>query len=200
MRVFSHRVNTVKELLSTDRSFGVEVDLRAGPEGRIILAHDPFVDGEDFSEYLKSFSHNGIILNIKCDGIERSVIEILEKHKITDYLFLDTSLPTFYDISSKGNNRFFVRYSSIEPLELAVTNSQLASWVWVDCFEDLILTKQNVSIIKKHGLKICLVSPELHGREDSVKDFIEKLQANNLKIDAVCTKSKFISSWSQLSY
>ena len=63
-----HRINTVNELKNIDKQFGVEIDLRDDHKsGKLILAHDPFSEGEYFEEYLKEYCHNygTLILNIK---------------------------------------------------------------------------------------------------------------------------------------
>ena len=47
-----HRINTVKELKNIPLSYGIEIDLRDNLNGDIYIAHDPFVNGELFSEFL----------------------------------------------------------------------------------------------------------------------------------------------------
>ena len=51
MIYISHRINTVKELDLIPTEYGVEIDVRADGE-KLILAHDPFNEGE----VLESFS------------------------------------------------------------------------------------------------------------------------------------------------
>ena len=47
MKIYSHRVNTISALEKIDPSCGVEIDLRS-KNGSLILAHDPFIEGELF--------------------------------------------------------------------------------------------------------------------------------------------------------
>ena len=58
-----HRVNTIEGLEKIDPKYGVEVDLRAY-DGRLILNHEAFEDGQDFEKYLEKYQHSFLILNI----------------------------------------------------------------------------------------------------------------------------------------
>ena len=56
MILISHRINTIKELKQTNKSYGVEVDLRDEKRG-IYVNHDPFKKGILFKDYLKNYKH-----------------------------------------------------------------------------------------------------------------------------------------------
>ena len=77
----SHRINTIKKLNKTPKCYGVEVDLRDYKK-KIILSHDPFKSGESFDEFLKKYDHKFLILNIKSEGIEFTILKSLKKFKI----------------------------------------------------------------------------------------------------------------------
>ena len=184
MKLIKHRINNKKQLRINDVD-GVELDLRYH-NSDIILHHDPFQKGENFEEFLKIFSLNFIILNIKSEGIEEEVLRLLKKYNVPDYFFLDTSIPFMVKYINRGWTKFAVRFSEYEPLELALKFKDKAEWVWVDCFTHLPLTKESHTQLKKH-FKICLVSPELQGYPNSmIKEF--KKQIEGFEIDAVCTK------------
>ena len=86
-----HRVNKMDELKNIDTQFGVEIDLRDDHKsGNIILAHDPFIDGEYFEDYLKIYKNNTLILNVKSERIEIESLNLLEKYNINNYFFLDS--------------------------------------------------------------------------------------------------------------
>jgi len=58
-------------------------------------------------------------------------------------------------------------------------------WVWVDFFKDIWYDSDFLNSLKKTGLKVALVSPELHNKKseiNKVKDII-----SSVKIDAICT-------------
>ena len=52
---------------------------------------------------------------------------------------------------------------------------------------DGVINHETYEILKNAGFRICLVSPELHGRDiDVTKDYRKEM--THFKIDAVCTK------------
>ena len=63
-------------------------------------------------------------------------------------------------------------------------------WVWLDLFTNQIpLTNQEYRELKQKNIKICLVSPELHGRDITSTHVVkEALDEKHIKMDAVCTK------------
>ncbi len=185
MKIIHHRINTASELRTFDESEGVEIDLRYH-NSDIILHHDPFSKGEKFEDFLKKFSLNFIILNIKSEGIEEEVLRLLKRYNVPDYFFLDTSIPFMVKYINRGWTKFAVRFSEYEPLELALKFKDKVEWVWVDCFTHLPLTNESYTQLKKH-FKICLVSPELQGHQLFKIEEIKK-QIQDFEIDAVCTK------------
>ena len=61
-------------------------------------------------------------------------------------------------------------------------------WVWVDCFTKLTLNTNKSELLKNAGFKLCLVSPELQGRQEDLLLYKVKVRKQNLNFDAVCTK------------
>ena len=94
MIYIAHRKNTIDELIETDLKYGVEIDLRSY-NGNVILHHDPMSVGEDFDNWLRYYNHNFLILNVKEEGLETSIIKYLNKYRIENYFFLDQSI--FFD-------------------------------------------------------------------------------------------------------
>jgi len=195
---YCHRINTSEELNYVENNFGVELDLRdKGDE--LILAHDPFTDGELFSNYLKNFNKKSIILNIKSERIEHKILDLLKERGIDDYFFLDSSFPMIYKLSKFGEKNIAIRFSEYEPLDMVEKCKDMVKWVWVDCFKKFPLNKENYQKIKEWGLKICLVSPELQGhpveRIETIKKYIFE---NNIEVDAICCKYYNVEKWLQL--
>ena len=60
----------------------------------------------------------------------------------------------------------------------------------MDCFTKFIITKDMADKLHKMKFKICLVSPELQGRnaEKEISSTVSFLKQNEIEIDAVCTK------------
>ena len=80
MHRIKHRVNTRKELLSCSKELGVELDIRSNGKN-LIIHHEPYVDGESFEEWIIGFNHGTLILNVKEEGLEKRLIEIMKKKK-----------------------------------------------------------------------------------------------------------------------
>lgn len=185
MLKIAHRINTVEQLRNIPFDQGVELDLRP-LINKIIIHHDAFIEGEDFEDYLKNYKHSMIILNTKSEGMEERLIELMDKYGIEDYFFLDLSLPFLIKYMKKGIKKIAIRFSEYEPVEFVMKFAGKVDWIWVDCFNDLPLNKDNYGILSQH-FKFCLVSPELQGHPlERISEF--KTQLEGLKIDAVCTK------------
>lgn len=190
----AHRINTLQELTAIPTTVGVEIDLRDKNE-KIILQHDPFKYGEDFENYLQHYKHRLIILNIKSERIEFKVIELLKKYNIQNYFFLDSSFPMIYTLSQQGEKNLAIRFSEFEELDTILKVKDRVSWIWVDCFTKLPLNKMIFAKLKSTGLKLCLVSPELQGRNSDIENYSNFLQKEGFAFDAICTKQKNISRW-----
>ena len=136
MHYIAHRVNSIQELLNTPTEYGVEIDLR-DYQDQIILQHDPLKDGECFEEYLKNYNHGTMILNIKSEGIEPTVLKLIEKYNVSNYFFLDCSFPMINLLSSKGERNIALRFSEFEGTDTLYSMAGKVDWVWVDCFTRL---------------------------------------------------------------
>jgi len=189
MKLISHRRNTVAELLETDSKYGVEVDIRSEGD-RLIIHHDPCVTGESFNEWIGKYKHGTLILNVKEEGLEARLISLMESKGIDDYFFLDQSFPFLVKWSKAGVHKCAVRVSEFESIDTALTLAGKVDWVWVDCFNYFPLTEQDAQKLKSAGFKLCLVSPELQGRDANVEisKLASLLRERNIVADAVCTK------------
>ena len=189
MKLISHRRNTVSELLATDSKYGIEVDIRSKGD-RLIIHHDPFVAGESFDEWIDAYRHGTLILNVKEEGLEARLIALMQSKGIADYFFLDQSFPFLVKWSKAGEHRCAIRVSEFESIETALTLAGKVDWVWVDCFTRFPLSEHDARSLKDAGFKLCLVSPELQGRDANVEipHLVSLLKERNIAADAVCTK------------
>ena len=189
MNIISHRRNTVSELLATNTKYGIEVDIRSDGN-RLIIHHDPCVGGESFDEWINAYQHGTLILNVKEEGLEPHLIALMKTKGIADYFFLDQSFPFLVKWSNAGEHRCAVRVSEFESIETALTLAGKVEWVWVDCFTHFPLSEQDAKRLKDSGFKLCLVSPELHGRDAKVEilQLASLLKEKKIVADAVCTK------------
>lgn len=194
MEYIAHRINTINELIKLPSEYGVELDVRdCGKD--LVIVHNPFEEGENFEEYLKNYHHGTMIVNVKSERIEHKIIELLDKYNIKEYFFLDSSIPMIYLLSNNGNKNSAVRFSEIEPIELALAMRGRAKWVWVDCFSKLPINQNDYNLLKVAGFKLCLVSPELQGQPEKISKYKKYLKDNNIVFDAICTKSYNIDLW-----
>ncbi|HAS73460.1 MAG TPA: hypothetical protein DCS67_04890 [Clostridiales bacterium UBA8960] len=194
MEFICHRVNTKDALENVDLSYGVEIDLR-DENDQLILSHDPFSNGETFESYLERYKHGTLILNIKSERIEHRVLELIQKHKIGKYFFLDSSFPMIHLLSNQGERNIALRYSEFEGMDVIRNMAGRVDWIWIDCFTKFPLTKDTFSEMKALGYKLCLVSPELQGRDDEIELYKALISERGIHFDAICTKSYNISRW-----
>ena len=195
MEFIAHRINSKSELQELSVDFGVEIDLRDHPDGHIHIAHDPFDEGERFDEYLKQYRHGTMILNVKSERIEFRILELLKKYAIDNYFFLDSSFPMIHNLASNGESKIALRFSEFEGIDTLEAMKAKIDWVWVDCFTKLPLDFDIYSELKQMGYKLCLVSPELQGRDQEIEEYKAYLQENRIVFDAICTKAHNIKRW-----
>lgn len=196
MEIIAHRINTIKELVNLPSRFGVEIDLRDSLNGNIYLSHDPFIVGEDFEKYLKNYRHGTMILNIKSERIELKCIELLKKYNIHKYFFLDSSFPMIFLLSKHSVKNVALRLSEYEGMDTIRNMAGKVDWVWVDCFTKIPIGENDYKELKSLGYKLCLVSPELEGREEDIEKYKKYIFDNHIKFDAVCTQNSNITRWS----
>lgn len=194
MKFIAHRINTIQELAGIPEEYGVEVDLRDRGD-RLVMVHDPFSDGEDFEEFAGVYRHGTLILNIKSERIEHRVQEVLVRHNITDYFFLDSSFPMIRLLADSGERKIALRFSEFEGMDTIRAMAGKVEWVWVDCFSKIPLTKELESEIHTLGYKICFVSPELQGRSEDLERYRDFFEKEKIALDAVCSKIKNRSMW-----
>lgn len=190
MQIIVHRRNTRYLLTETPKNYGIEVDIRSKGE-QLIIHHDAFAGGESFENWLMDFKHKTLILNVKEEGLEDKVLNLMQSHHIEDFFFLDQSFPFLIKTSQSGERRCAVRISEYESIDTALSLAGKIDWVWVDCFSKFPLSTTQAIALKKAGFKICIVSPELQGRHDrhEISNFARLLSELEITIDAVCTKN-----------
>lgn len=189
MEIIVHRLNTIEQLKSSPTQYGVEVDIRSSGD-RLIIHHDPFIDSIFFDAWISEYHHGTLILNVKEEGLEERLISIMKEKQIEEYFFLDQSFPFLVKWANKGFRKSAVRFSEFESIETAMTLAGKVEWVWVDCFTKFPLSKHDANTLKQAGFKLCLVSPELQGRdaETEIPAMGALLKELDIVVDAVCTK------------
>ena len=170
MIVLSHRgfwrkaleKNTLAALERTlAEGFGTETDVR-DRDGLLVLAHDPAgADAMDWSTLVTMFTGTGLPLavNVKADGLALLLQSAFADAGI-DWFAFDMSGPEMVRYAREGLP-FFTRHSDVEPEPILYDR---ADGVWLDAFEDEWF---GAEVVRRHldaGKRVCVVSPELHGR------------------------------------
>ena len=94
MIIIKHRVNNLESLKKTPNKYGVEIDLRSENK-KIFLSHDPFTKGPLFENWLKNFNHKIIVLNVKEEGLEVKILDLLKKKKLIISFFMIRHFPVY---------------------------------------------------------------------------------------------------------
>ena len=196
MIVISHRGYWKKAheknlLIAFERSFslgfGTEMDIR-DYKGELVISHDIADEScilvkEMLDIYNKYGGNLPLAFNIKSDGLQMKLKELLEKYDIENYFVFDTSIPDGLQYL-KEDIILFTRESEYEVRPAFYDE---ASGIWLDEFKGHWITQE---VIERHinsNKKLCIVSPDLHKREYKIewthyKKIEKKLGLNNIMI------------------
>ena len=175
MEILAHRgfwkiPDEKNSLLSIENAlkngWGIETDIR-DYAGKLVISHniatERCIETETvFSYYARQQCDSTLALNVKADGIQELVREELSKYEIENYFLFDMSVPEMV-VNAEKHLNYYTRHSDIE--ENCVMYED-ARGVWVDSFWDYAWLKP--AVIERHleaGKDVCIVSPELHGKD-----------------------------------
>lgn len=174
MIVLSHRGywldgSEKNNVTAFERSFslgiGTETDIR-DYQGELVISHDiadeSCISVEEFFKLYNCYDKKPpLALNIKADGLQYKLKQLLKKYEITNYFVFDMSVPDGLQYLKEGLNSF-TRESEYEK-EASFYNE--ASGVWLDEFYGHWINKSVIEKHLHHNKTICIVSPDLHKRE-----------------------------------
>lgn len=145
--------------------FGTETDLR-DLAGELVISHDVARPGampaEEFlGIHRRHDARLPLALNVKADGLQGLVAALLEKFIVRDAFVFDMSVPDLLQWLKTGV-QVFTRHSDVEPDPACYAAAQ---GVWLDAFAGEWWTLDTVRRHLEAGKRVCIVSPELHGRE-----------------------------------
>ena len=173
-------------------NFGIETDLRDYC-GSVVISHDiPDKSSMHFESFLKLYIRNTehllskptLALNIKADGLSRLVQETLKRNNVTNYFVFDMSVPDSLSYVNQGL-KTFTRHSEYE---IAPSLYDRSCGVWVDCFLDTWFSGEVLSSHLESGKDVCIVSPELHKRNDFITEQWKFLLEHSRLSDlSICT-------------
>ena len=133
MIIIRHRINEIESLEKVSVNYGVEIDIHAFGD-KLVVHHDAFTVGVDFEVWLQYYKHKFLILNVKEEGIEERVRQIILNHGINDFFILDMSFPAIIKMTLLGEKRIAVRVSEYESIKTALALKDKVNWVWIDVF------------------------------------------------------------------
>lgn len=174
MRILAHRglweqeneKNSVNAVIRAYRNgFGIETDLR-DYRGKLVISHDIATEGsppaeELFLEYAKAGSDGFLALNVKADGIQWHIKQMVGHYHVKNYAVFDMSIPEMVVYEKMGIN-FFTRQSEIES-EPAMYDK--ACGVWMDEWAEDWIRGDTVEGHLRNGKYVGVISPEIHGRD-----------------------------------
>lgn len=187
-----HRVNTIEKLKEVSNAQGAEIDLRIS-FGKLVLAHDPFQEGCEFRSWIQEYMGRLLVINVKEMGLEELIVSELQyANRRIEFFFLDIAVP--YLLKSQGvGYECAARVSEFETLESALLLN--SKWLWIDSFTgnwDHLKELKSLKSLYGNKKKICLVSPELQGRNlmesNELSKIINLKEKFALDFDAICTK------------
>jgi hypothetical protein len=148
-----------------DNGLGVETDVRDRC-GTLVISHNPPTGGElSLAEFLGIYAlcekRPVLALNVKADGLGDCIATALCAAGIHTAFVFDMSIPDTLDYV-KADMPVFVRQSEHE---LVPALYEQAIGVWLDAFRTEWFSIEDIEGHLRRGKKVCLVSPELHGRQ-----------------------------------
>lgn len=151
---------------SFDAGFGTETDVRDNGRGDLVISHDPPCGGEasldEFLELAEGYDlgKHSIALNIKADGLADRVERLLAAHPRVSAFVFDMAVPDMraYVASSIDT---YGRLSDAEP---TLPWPESLDGIWLDAFDEQWFGVDHLRTWARQ-LPVCIVSPELHGRD-----------------------------------
>lgn len=149
---------------SFDLGIGTETDLR-DRNGRIAIAHDVTDAAEMYLEDLLELMDGRnlpLALNIKADGLAKYVKDILSKYQHDNYFTFDMSVPDMLSHVHMGL-KVFTGLSDVISTPVLI---EKARGIWLDSFQSDWFDHQLVDGLLDSGHSVCVVSAELHKRNN----------------------------------
>jgi hypothetical protein len=154
------------------------------------LEHDALAHGYSFEAWLEEYHNAFIVLNIKEEGLESTVIETLTRWGIDNWAFLDQSFPFMVKLLRSGESRVMARVSEYESIDTVVRLPWKPEWIWLDSFTGRWPSPAEISRLSRLGHKLMIVSPELQGRDLATeqKNILQIFVDAGVPLDGVCSK------------
>lgn len=147
---------------SFDLGFGTETDVR-DVAGELVISHDMPAGNEltlDGLLNIMACRNLPLAINIKADGLAAAVKAKFVRYGHTNWFVFDMAIPDMRSYLLEGVPTF-TRLSEVEKAPAWIDQ---AEGVWLDGFEGEWYSNTVITDLLAQGKKVCVVSPELHGR------------------------------------
>jgi len=148
---------------SFDLGFGTETDVR-DCNGMLVIAHD-MPNGSEMllTDFVKIIDKRALPLavNVKADGLTSLLKQIMEDAGVANWFVFDMSIPDMRAYLQAGVS-VFARMSEVEKEPAWF---EQVTGIWLDSFADVWYDADQILALLHKGKQVCVVSPELHGRE-----------------------------------
>lgn len=175
-----------------EKGYGIETDVR-DYLGELVICHDVPEKGgtfTSFNNFLEAYKQNTdgkavLAINIKSDGLHHLITEAIDRHRLLSYFVFDMSFPNMYFNYRPGRLRFF---TSVNEFIRQPALLEEAAGIWLDGYSDIWYNMEQIEAYAKSGKEVCIVSPELHGRDyHPLWKLIREHKINNLEGISLCT-------------
>jgi hypothetical protein len=144
--------------------FGAEIDVRDW-DGELVISHDLANRDcmkliEFLNLYLQYPNRPTLAFNIKADGLQNELNNLLSSFNIENYFVFDMAVPDGL-LYIRAGMKTYTRHSEYEPVP---PYYEKALGVWLDEFDSHWLSDEKIEQHLFNGKAICIVSPELHKR------------------------------------
>ena len=127
-----------------------------------------------------------LALNIKADGLQNILQNMIDKYKIEKYFVFDMSVPE--QVAYRGKKiTYFTRQSELEQNPTLYEDSL---GVWMDEWEENWITKTIVEQHLKRGKLVSIISPEIHGRNPRI--LLDEMKGMKSERLFICTDKPMI--------
>jgi glycerophosphoryl diester phosphodiesterase len=148
---------------SFESGFGLETDVR-DLAGALVISHDPpSAAALTLDDFLSIPGQAGLplALNIKADGLAADLVAALRaRDRLDDAFVFDMSVP---DMRHYLDAEIAV-YTRLSEAERTPAWFDRCEGVWLDAFESTWFDVTTVEDLLAADKRVCVVSPELHGR------------------------------------
>lgn len=144
-------------------NFGTETDVR-DCMGELVISHDMPRGGEIPLHTVLAYAgvqEPLLAINIKADGLAESLCEMMKDYNQENWFVFDMSIPDMRAHLAVGNP-VFARMSEVEKESPWF---ERVAGIWLDGFEDEWYDIQLIQDLINQNKRVCVVSPELHGRD-----------------------------------